>query len=225
MTALYHFWSSPQAQRVRLALNYKQVDYADHPLAYDDDETFFELGIARTVPALQLDDGRILTDSVDILWRIDELFPDTPPLVTGRIDAPAWQALLGWREKVEHVIERLYAPMRPGYRGIGDDAQTLAAYKAEVQDRWHMSVEELANDRYDGYGQLDRMSQLRALSRHLAKNRFYMGQISIADMLLCADLYPVQVLDGISLPIDLMYYLSRVGEACHVSLEDGLLAS
>ena len=225
MTALYHFWSSPQAQRVRLALNYKQVDYEDHPLAYDDDETFFELGIARTVPALKLDDGTILTDSVNILWRIDELFPDTPPLVEGRIDADAWQALLAWRERVDHVIERLYAPMRPGYHGIGDDAEALAAYKGEVQQRYQMSVEELANDRYDGYGQLDRMTQLKPLSRHLAQKRFYMGEISIADMLLCADLYPVQVLDGISLPIDLMYYLSRVGEACHVSLEEGLLAS
>jgi glutaredoxin 2 len=225
MTALYHFWSSPQAQRVRLALNYKQVDYEDHPLAYDDDETFFELGIARTVPALRLDDGTILTDSADILWRIDELFPGTPPLVRGRIDEGAWQALLEWRQRVDHVIERLYAPIRPGYHGIGDDAAALAAYKGEVQQRYQMSVEELANDRYDGYGQLDRMTQLKPLSRHLAQKRFYMGEISIADMLLCADLYPVQVLDGISLPIDLMYYLSRVGEACHVSLEEGLLAS
>lgn len=225
MTTLYHFWSSPRAQRVRLALNYKGVEYEDHPLSYDDDETFFELGIARTVPALRLDDGTLLTDSVDILWRIDDLFPDTPPLVEGRIDAPAWQALLDWRQRIDHVIERLYAPMRPGYRGIGDEPHALAAYKSEVQQRFNMSVEELANDRYDGYGQLDRMSQLRALSRHLAKNRFYMGEISIADMVLCADLYPVQVLDGITLPIDLMYYLSRVGEACHVSLEEGLLAS
>ena len=225
MTTLYHFWSSPEAQRVRLALNYKQVDYEDRPLAYDDDETFFELGIARTVPVLQLDDGRILTDSVDILWQIDALFPDTVPLVTGRIDEAAWQALLEWRQRVDHVIERLYAPVRPGYHGIGDDAEALAAYKSEVQQRYQMSVEELANDRYDGYGQLDRMTQLKALSRHLAQKRFYMGEISIADMLLCADLYPVQVLDGISLPIDLMYYLSRVGEACHVSLEDSLLAS
>lgn len=225
MTALYHFWSSPQAQRVRLALNYKQIDYDDHPVAYDDDETFFELGTARVVPLLQLDDGRLLTDSVDILWQIDELFPDTPPLVQGRVDAAAWQALLDWRKRVDHVLDRLYAPIRPGYRGVGDDAASLAAYKQEIQQRFGMSVEELANDRYDGYGQLDRMTQLNALARHLAQKRFYMGEPSIADMLLCADLHPVQVLDGITLPIDLMYYLSRVAEACHVRLEDALLGS
>ncbi len=225
MIALYHFWSSPEAQRVRLALNYKAVEYSDHPIAYDDDESFFELGIARTVPALKLDEGSVLTDSLDILWRIDELFPNTPPLVDERIDAKAWQALLDWRNKCDAVLQRLYAPVRPAYRGIGDDPTALQAYKADVQQHYAMSVEALANDRYDGFAQLDRMTQLKALARHLAKNRFYMGEISIADMLLCADLYPLQVLDGISLPIDLMYYSQRVAQACNLSLEEGLLTS
>ena len=225
MPTLYHFWSSPQSQRIRLALGHKGVEFDDRALAYHDDETFFELGIARTVPVLQLDDGQLLTDSQSILWRIDELFPGTPPLVAGCIDESAWSALLDWRHRCDAVLERLYAPARPAYHGIGDDPESLAAYKAEVQERFGMSVEELANDRYDGYGQLERLTRLPELARHLARQRFYMGPISVADMLLCADLSPLQVLDGVTLPIDFMYYLGRVEEACHLSLGDGLLAS
>lgn len=225
MPALYHFWSWPEAQRVRLALGFKGIEFDDHPLAYGDDETFFELGVARSVPALRLDDGRLLTDSVQILRDIDALFPDGPALVAGRIDEAAWQALLHWRAGVAHVLERLYAPGRPAFADIGRDAATLAAYKAEVQKRFGMSLEALANDRYDGFGQLSRMSRLEELSRHLAKRRFYMGEPSIADLLLAADLFPLQILDGVSLPIDMMYYLQRIGESCGIDLEEGLIAA
>jgi len=223
MAELYHFWSDPPSQRVRLALGCKQADYWDIPVAYADDETFFELGVARSVPVLRMDDGRVLRDSAEILWQIDALFPDTPPLVQGRIDEAAWQALLAWRQNADAILERLYAPVRPAFRDIGGDPETLAAYKADIAHRLGMSVEELANDRYAGYGQLDGLTRLKALGHHLAQRRFYMGEISIADMLLTADLYPLQVLDGIAMPIDLMYYLGRVDEACGSPLREGYL--
>lgn len=223
MPALYHFWSDAPSQRVRLALGCKGIDYRDVPLAYDDDETFFELGIARQVPVLQLDNGELLHDSTDILWRIDSLFPGEPPLAEARIDTSAWEALLDWRKRVDAVLERLYAPVRPAFRNIGADEATLAAYKAEVQRRLGMTVEELANDRYAGYAQLDSLTNLKKLGRHLAERGFYMGEISIADMVLTADLFPLQALDGIALPIDLMYYLDRVERSCGVSLREGYL--
>ncbi|OOG24801.1 glutathione S-transferase [Thioalkalivibrio denitrificans] len=224
MTILYYFHSSPQSQRVRLALACKGVPFEDRPLAWDDDETFFDLGIARSAPVLQLDNTPLLTDSADILQRIDELFPGTPPLVEGRIHEAAWQALLDWRSSCDAVLERLYAPVRPAYREIGADAGHLAAYKEEIRHRFGMSLEALANDRYDGFAQFSRMSRLAQLARHLAANRFYMGEISIADMLLCADLYPLQLHDGITLPVDLMYYFERVETCCGVSPGDNLTA-
>lgn len=225
MTALYHFWSWPEAQRVRLGLACKGADFEDHPLSYDDDETFFELGVRRSVPVLCLDDGRMLTDSLQILHGIDELFPGEPPLVAGRITEPAWQALLDWRAGAAHVLERLYAPGRPAFADIGRNPNALAAYKAEVIQRFGMSLEELANDRYDGFDQFKRMSHLDELARHLARHRFYMGEPSVADLVLAADLFPLQVLDGISLPIDMMYYLKRVGEHCGIDLEEGLVSA
>lgn len=225
MTALYYFHSSSNSQRVRLALGYKQLAWDDRPVAYADDETFFELGVARHVPVLRLDEGRLLTDSREILRSVDELFPGTPPLVTGRIDAAAWQALMEWRERVDPILERLRAPALPAYAEIGAEPDTLAAYKAEVQHRFGMSVEELANDRYSGYAQFERITRPNALAKHLARSGFYMGEPSIADLVLAADLYILQVLDGISLPLDLLYYFERVQDTCNIRLSDDLLVS
>lgn len=222
MTALYYFHSSAPAQRVRLALGHKGVAYEAHPVALDDDETFFELGVARQVPVLVLDGQPPLTDSVAILEQIDTLFPDTPPLVEGRIPVDAWQALLDWRRQVDPVLERLRAPALPAYGEIGGAEHTLSAYKTEVQNRFGMSVEELANDRYAGYAQFERLTRLQGLARHLAKSGFYMGEPSIADMLLTADLYILQLLDGITLPLDLLYYFNRVQEACALRLDEDL---
>jgi glutathione S-transferase len=224
MTTLYYFHSSPQSQRLRLALAFKGVPLEDHALAWGDDETFFELDIALQVPVLQLDDGRLLTDSLEILHRIDTLFPGTPPLVEGRIGEPVWQALLDWHADCDAVLERLYAPVRPAWREIGGNAEALTAYRQEVQHRFGMSLEALANDRYEGFAQFARMSRLPALARHLAQHRYYTGEMSIADVLLCADLFPLQILDGVSLPVDLMDYLRRVEDRCGLSPGDDLLA-
>lgn len=224
MTTLYYFWSSPESARVRLALDYKKVDYVRRALAFDDDETFFELGIARQAPVIQWDDGSLLTDSFAILRAVEEAFPD-PPIFQGVMSDADWEALMQWRARVDAVVARLHAPALPGYADIGGGEDTLAAYKSLVHARFGMTVEELSNDRYSAYAQLDRLTNLAALARHLARNRFYMGVLSAADIVLAADLFPLQILDGVTMPIDLMYYLERVAAACGTNLREGLLAT
>lgn len=224
MITLYYFWSSPESARVRLALNYKSVPFTPRPLAFDDDETFFELGIARRVPVLQWEDGSLLSDSVAILRALDEAFPD-PPIFRDVIGGADWEALWQWRMRVDAVLARLHAPAMPGYADIGGGEETLAAYKSLVRGRFGMTVEELSNDRYSAYAQLERLTNLTALARHLARNRFYMGALSAADLVLAADLFPLQILDGVTMPIDLMYYLERVAETCGTNLREGLLVA
>ncbi len=224
LTVLYHFWWSPAAQRVRLALGYKRIAYQDRPIAFDDDDTFFELGVARHVPVLQHRDGQLWTDSVAILRELDRPWPDRP-IFEGTLTAAAWDTLLAWRESADALFDRLHAPALPAYRGIGDSEPAMAAYKSEVLRRFGASIEELSNDRYAAFGQLMKVAHLRELGARLAKSRFYAEQPSAADMLLAADLFPLQLLDGITLPIDLMYYIQRVEDACQTSLRDGLRAT
>jgi glutathione S-transferase len=224
MPTLYYFPHTPQAQRLRLALGAKAVELALRPVDWFDDETFFELGIARQSPVLQTADGALHTDSATVLERIDRLFPAGPVLRDGSIDTAAWDALLAWRAKVDAVLERLYVPLAAGFRGIGDNPEALADFKAGVRRRFGMSLEELANDRYEGFAQFARLSRLPELARHLSRERFYLGRLSIADCLIAADVHPLQMHDGISLPVDMLYYLRRVEEACGVELNHDWLA-
>ncbi|WP_018138701.1 MULTISPECIES: glutathione S-transferase family protein [unclassified Thioalkalivibrio] len=224
MATLYHFPHDAKADRLRLACGYKGVELETVALDWFDDETFFELGVARQSPVLQMDDGTLVTDTLTALRDIDHLFPTGEPLAEGVIPEDAWQALVDWRGKVDVVLDRLYAPLAPGFHGIGESAETLADYKAQVQHRFGLSLEELANDRYDGYNQLAKLSRLPELAKHLAASRFYLGHPSIADCVIAADLYPLQMHDGINLPVDMLYYLRRVEETFSTRLDSQWLA-
>lgn len=218
---LYHFWFCPASDRARLALGFKKASYDLVVPDYDDDETFFELGCGRTTPILRWDDHSIDADRAAIFARIDAYYPE--PSLLGPLEDTQWRALWDWRVRVDLVLERLYAPIRPAYRGIGDNDNHLASYKASIQARFAMTVEELANDRYAAFAQLDSMTRLKELASYLAAHTFYGRTISAADLLLTADLFPLQILDGVTLPIDLMYYFERVQKYCEVDLRQGLI--
>ena len=225
MTHTLFYWPHhPQAHRLTLAFAAKQEPLTLHPLHWSDDETFFELGVARHGLVLRTADQKLHLDSLAFLERIDQYFPQAPYLFDSVIATDAWEALLEWRERVAAVLERLYAPLAPGFTGIGNDAEALADFKASTQHRLGLSLEELANDRYAGFQQFSRLSRLPELARHLARERFYLGEFSVADCLLAADLYPLQMHDGINLPVDMLYYLGRVEQHCGTSLNIDWLA-
>ncbi len=220
---LFHYWSSMPAQRVRLALAYKGVDHELVALSHDDDATFFELGIAHADLVLCLADGSLHTDSLAILRQLDG-WVGGRPIFDGLVEPAAWQALLDWRLSVEALLVRLYAPVAPAFTDIGGDPAIQAAYKAQTEHRFGMSVEALSNDRYDGFKQFATQSRLAELARHLGRQRFYAGgALSACDLLLACDLFPLQLLDGVTMPLDLMYYIERVEKTCGTSLRDGLI--
>lgn len=220
---LYHSWSSMPAQRVRLALAYKEVDHVVVALCQDDDAQFFEWGLARADLVLSLAEGHLHTDSMEILRHLDG-WVGGRQIFDGLVDAAAWTALLQWRQSVEPLLARLYAPVAPAFADIGGDPAIQAAYKAQILQRFGMSVEALSNDRYAGFNQFAARSRLDELARHLGKNRFYVGaKLSACDILLACDLFPLQLLDGVTMPLDLMYYIERIERACHASLREGLI--
>ena len=220
MHEFYFLPSDPAAQRVRLALGFKAIAHREVALDYYDDETFFELGIGRRGCVLRLSDGTLYDDSISILGRADALFGGAP-ILDGILPQDAWHALLAWRNEIDALLARLYAPLLPAYSDIAASDANLAAYRRDVEQRFGLGVEALSNDRYDGYAQLAARSRLTELARHLARQRFYYaGRISAADFILAADLYPLQLLDGVSLPLDLMYYFERVAGCCRVDLRE-----
>jgi glutathione S-transferase len=88
---LYQTYLSPFPTRVRLALYAKRIPCEIvHPPGFHSDTTpkgdYLKVNPIGRVPALQLDDGRVLPESEVICEYLEELYPD-PPL----LPADPWQ--------------------------------------------------------------------------------------------------------------------------------------
>ena len=86
---LYSYWRSTTSYRVRIALNLKEIDYETVPvnLVAGDQRgvSFASINPSQGVPALELADGTVLTQSLAILDYLDtvadpKLTPDEPIL-------------------------------------------------------------------------------------------------------------------------------------------------
>ena len=81
---LYQTYLSPFPTRVRLSLYVKGIDFdAIEPPGIHDNESkgdYYDVNPIGRVPALELDDGRILPESEVICEYLEETFPD-PPLL------------------------------------------------------------------------------------------------------------------------------------------------
>jgi maleylpyruvate isomerase len=83
---LYTYFRSSAAYRVRIALNLKDLDYESIPIHLTKDgghhhsDQYRAINPHMRVPALELDNGAILTQSLAIMDFLDETYPE-PPLV------------------------------------------------------------------------------------------------------------------------------------------------
>jgi maleylpyruvate isomerase len=81
---LYNYWRSSSSYRVRIALHLKELPFEYMVVNLLTDEQKTPEHRARsplgTVPVLELDDGRRLTESLAIIQYLDEV-KDTPPLL------------------------------------------------------------------------------------------------------------------------------------------------
>lgn len=81
---LYSYWRSTTSLRVRAALNLKGIDYDIQPVnlltGEHRSDAFRGLNPSAGVPALRLEDGTVLTQSLAILDWLDDMYPD-PPLL------------------------------------------------------------------------------------------------------------------------------------------------
>ena len=82
---LYDFYHSSAAYRVRIALNLKGIsverEYINLTEGKQRTADYAAVNPQQLVPALVLDNGEILTQSLAILEYLDEAFPTTPKLL------------------------------------------------------------------------------------------------------------------------------------------------
>ncbi|MBM3374930.1 MAG: maleylacetoacetate isomerase [Betaproteobacteria bacterium] len=82
---MYGFWRSLAAYRVRVALKLKGIDYEEEGVnllaGEQHDPAYLKINPQGAVPALILDDGTILSQSMAILEWLEETYPRQNPLL------------------------------------------------------------------------------------------------------------------------------------------------
>jgi len=123
---LYEGWRSSASWRVRWALALKQVSYASVfvDIAAGTHRDLLEpVNPMHQVPTLELDDGRVLSESVAIIEWLDETYPD-PPL----LPSDPWR-----RAQVRELVQLINAGIHPLQNTIVREAVSSAT---EVQRVW-----------------------------------------------------------------------------------------
>lgn len=70
---LYQYHHCPYCVRADMVANYKNVEHQKVYLLNDDEQSCYDLVNAKVVPILQFDDGSAMTESLDIVAKLDEL--------------------------------------------------------------------------------------------------------------------------------------------------------
>ena len=126
---LHNFFRSSTSTRLRAALNLKGLDYeyVAYALRKGENRTAAYLGInpAGLVPALELDDGTVLTQSLAIIEWLDETYPNPPLLPTDAAGRERVRSLAYMIACEIHPLNNLRVVTRLGAQfGAGEDAVT-----------------------------------------------------------------------------------------------------
>jgi maleylpyruvate isomerase len=138
---LHNFFRSSTSTRLRAALNLKGLDfeYVAYALRKGENRTatYLAMNPAGLVPALERDDGVVLTQSLAIIEWLDETHP-TPPLLPADADGRARVRSLAYMIACEiHPLNNLRVLNQLGAQfGAGDDAvaQWFAHWVTETFD-------------------------------------------------------------------------------------------
>jgi maleylacetoacetate isomerase len=127
---LHGYWRSGTSYRTRIALNLKGLEYQQEALdlrtGAQKSDAYLRLNPQGLVPALETDDGLVLTQSPAILEWLEETHPEPPLLpsdAAGRAQVRAMAALIGCDIHPLNNLRVLKA-----VRGVGADQAGVDAW-------------------------------------------------------------------------------------------------
>jgi maleylpyruvate isomerase len=143
---LHGYWRSSAAYRVRIALNLKglRVEHAFHHLRKNEQLApgYLRLNPQGLVPTLELDHGRVLTQSLAICEWLEEMHPD-PPLLPG--DAVTRAQIRAFALAIAcdiHPVQNLKILRK--LRALGHDQDAVNAWAYDIVAEGLEACEKLA---------------------------------------------------------------------------------
>lgn len=169
---LYDYKMAPNARRVRVFAAEKGIDLVTEDVDLGAKAQLQPEYLAKNpfgaVPALELDDGTIITESTAICRYLEELFPD-PPLM-GSTPIEKAQVMMWDRRVEQHGFEAVAEGFRNGNPFFANRSLTGTTDFPQLED-----LAQRGPLRFENF--------LTMLDRHLAKSEFIVGdRYSIADI-------------------------------------------
>lgn len=130
---LYSFFRSSAAYRVRIAFNFKGLDYATIPIHLQKGggqnltPDFRSVNPQMRVPALRLDSGEVLTQSLAIIEYLDETHPEPPLLPQDPIGRAKVRAMAQLIACDIHPLNNV-SPLRYLKNELGQDQAKIDAW-------------------------------------------------------------------------------------------------
>ena len=187
---MIHFTFFPFCQRVRLALEYKKLPFAETSARFYGPEHFQTISGFERLPVIVYSDGSRQSESLE--------------------------AVLAWRTRISGMLFRLIAPTLPQYPGLGDDTRAMRYYRERMEGRLGDTLEGLQERRHQWYSILE--PELAKVIERVIQNGFYTSAFSVADTFIAGDLTGLRLLEGITLPPELNAYFARVETAAGIAL-------
>lgn len=135
---LHGYWRSGTSYRTRIALNLKKLEYRQAPLdlraGAQKSEAYLRLNPQGLVPALETDDGLVLTQSPAILEWLEETHPEPPLLpsdAAGRAQVRAMAAVIGCDIHPLNNLRVLKAVRGLTSDGMGADQTSVDAWAGQ----------------------------------------------------------------------------------------------
>ena len=117
MLTLYQFEISPFCDKIRRILNYKRVPYAIREVGLlEAQASYRKVNPVGKCPAIA-DDGKIICDSTDIAYYLEERFPEPPLMPTDRRDRAWMHVLEDWADESLYFYEMRLRFCMPHNRG------------------------------------------------------------------------------------------------------------
>ncbi len=216
MLNLIHFDFCPFCQRVRLALGYKELVFAETAVRFYRSEHFRSIGGFERLPVIVYPDGSRQGESLEIIAELDRRFPAMPQLQQGVIAAADPETVLAWRACISDMLFRLIAPTLPQYPGLGNDPRAMTFYRERMEGWLGDTLEGLHARQHQWFASVE--AELNEITDRAAHHGFYTPNFSIADTLIVGDLTGLRLLEDITLPPELNAYFARAEASAGISL-------
>jgi maleylpyruvate isomerase len=176
---LHNYFRSSTSTRLRVALNLKGLsyDYVAHHLRKGEQRSadYLALNPQGLVPALVLEDGTVLIQSLAIIEYLDETVPEPPLLPAAAIDRARVRALAYAIACEVHPVNNLRVLNHLKSTFGADDAATAAWFRHWMQETFVALEAMLAGDNRTGrfcHGDVPGLADICLYAQVLNNKRF-----------------------------------------------------